>query len=95
MPPGQSVTTGKEEFNAVLNERMKPYLEEGHENQANAYFFGTFSGGGFLGVDVKDPDDVDAFIDLLNGEILVGFPDTMASGMTMEVVSVEKRLKTG
>jgi len=37
--------------------------------------FGTF---GFLGAFLEDRDDVAPFIQKLNGEILAGFPDTMA-----------------
>ena len=78
MPPGQSVTSAKEDFQVVLNDRLSPYLEEGAENQVDAYFFGTFGSFGFLGVSMTDPNDADRFIDLLNDNLLAGFPDTMA-----------------
>jgi len=78
MPPGQSVTSAKEDFQVVLNDRLSPYLEEGAENQVDAYFFGTFGSFGFLGVSMTDPNDADRFIDLLNDKLLAGFPDTMA-----------------
>jgi multidrug efflux pump subunit AcrB len=78
MPPGQSVSSAKEDFQEVVSARLHPYLEEGVENQVDAYFFGTFGSYGFLGTMVTDPDDADSFIDLLNGELLAGFPDTMA-----------------
>lgn len=78
MPPGQSVTTANEEFNEVLLGRMEPYLVEGVENQIDGFFFGTFGAVGFLGVNVTHDDDGDKFVELLNGEILADFPDTMA-----------------
>jgi len=78
MPPGQSVTSAKEDFQVVLNDRLSPYLEEGAENQVDAYFFGTFGSFGFLGVSMTNPNDADRFIDLLNDNLLAGFPDTMA-----------------
>ena len=78
MPPGQSVSSAKEDFQQVLSDRLKPYLEEDAENQLDAYFFGTFGSYGFLGVMVTDSSDADNFIDLLNGKLLAGFPDTMA-----------------
>lgn len=78
MPPGQSVISAKEDFQDVLKVRLDPYLEDGAENQIDAYFFGTFGATGFLGVMVTDPDEADSFIDLLNDKLLAGFPDTMA-----------------
>lgn len=78
MPPGQSVSSAKEDFQTVLRKRLDPYLEEGVENQVDAYFFGTFGTTGFLGIMVTDTADADTVIDLLNGKILAGFPDTMA-----------------
>jgi len=78
LPPGQSVAAADEDFNQVLRDRMTPYLEEGVENQIGAYFFGTFGAYGFLGVNMEHAGDVDNFIDLLNSNILSGFPDTMA-----------------
>jgi len=78
MPPGQSVTTANDEFKTVLDTRMSGYLEDDSPYPVESYFFGTFGGGGFLGVFVSDADQVDSFIDLLNSEILAGFPDTMA-----------------
>lgn len=78
MPPGQSVTAGKEEFADVVIERMKPYLEEDAKPRLEAYFMGMFGSSAFAGGRTTNPADSDAFIEKLNSEILVGFPDTMA-----------------
>lgn len=78
LPPGQSVTAGKEEFADVVAERMAPYLEEGAELQLKNYFMGMFGTNAFVGAMTSDPNDSDAFVDKLNSEILAGFPDTMA-----------------
>jgi multidrug efflux pump subunit AcrB len=78
MPPGQSVTAGYDEFANVVIERTKPYLQEGADPQLEAYFMGMFGARAFVGGRTVDPNDSDAFIDLLNEEILAGFPDTMA-----------------
>ena len=77
-PPGQSVTAAREEFSEVVAERMAPYLEEGAEYKVRAYFNGMFGNFGFLGAFLEDRHDVAPFIQILNGEILAGFPDTMA-----------------
>jgi len=77
-PPGQSVTTAREEFVEVIADRLAPYLEEGSEYKINAYFTGMFGSFGFFGSAMEDRDDVAPFIQKLNFEILAGFPDTMA-----------------
>ena len=77
-PPGQSVTAARKELSNVITERMAPYLEEGAELKVTSYFGGLFGAFGFFGFDVQDPDDVDNFLEVLDGEVFVGFPDTMA-----------------
>ncbi|MCH9003947.1 MAG: efflux RND transporter permease subunit, partial [Proteobacteria bacterium] len=78
LPPGQSVTAGKEEFADVVIQRLEPYLEEGADLQMRNYFMGMFGSFAFAGAMTVDPNDSDAFVDKLNNEILFGFPDTMA-----------------
>ncbi|MCH8248967.1 MAG: efflux RND transporter permease subunit [Proteobacteria bacterium] len=78
LPPGQSVTAGKEEFADVVIRRLEPYLEEGADLQLRNYFMGMFGSFAFAGAMTVDPNDSDAFVDKLNNEILFGFPDTMA-----------------
>jgi len=77
-PPGQSVPAAREEFVDVVIDRFDPYLEEGADLQINNYFLGIFGTFGFTGMRMIDTDDSDAFVDKLNGELLSGFPDTMA-----------------
>ncbi|MGB5245024.1 MAG: efflux RND transporter permease subunit [Woeseia sp.] len=77
-PPGQSVSSARDEFNAVVAERMTPYFADDSELQVRNYFLGMFGSFGFMGVDVVDAGDVGPLVQELNGEILAGFPDTMA-----------------
>ncbi|MBT8084862.1 MAG: efflux RND transporter permease subunit [Woeseia sp.] len=77
-PPGQSVASARDEFNAVVAERMQPYFADDAELQIGNYFLGMFGSFGFMGVIVKDPDDVGPLVQELNGKVLAGFPDTMA-----------------
>ena len=78
MPPGQSVTAGREEFAAVVVDRVEPYLNGGAEFEVESFFLGMFGSSAFAGAMTVDSDDSEAFVDLLNNEILAGFPDTMA-----------------
>ncbi len=77
MPPGQSVTSSKEEFVDVAAKRMEPYLRGEAEPKLGNYFMGMFGAGAFVGGKTEDMGDADAFIDVMNNEILSGFPDTM------------------
>ena len=78
MPPGQSVTAGKEEFADVVAARLKPLLADGADLQIDNFFLGMFGSFAFAGVLPKQSSDSDALVDLLNNDILSGFPDTMA-----------------
>ncbi len=78
MPPGQSVTAGKEEFADVVAARLNPLLEDGAYPQIDNYFLGMFGSFAFAGALPKESSDSDALVDLLNNDILSGFPDTMA-----------------
>jgi len=78
MPPGQSISAGREEFADVVVERVNPYLQDGAELQVDDFFFGIVGSFAFAGTMTKDPDDSEAFVDLLNNEIFSGFPGTMA-----------------
>ncbi|MEJ2172772.1 MAG: efflux RND transporter permease subunit [Woeseiaceae bacterium] len=77
-PPGQSVTTAREEFAIPVVERLEPYLAKDAELPIRNYFMGMFGSFAFAGAGMVDADDTDAFIDKMNSDILAGFPDTMA-----------------
>jgi len=84
-PPGQSVTSAREEFIDVVYDRMKPYLAEDADLKVDSYFNGMFGGFGFLGVMMEDDNDAGRMVGSLNSEILTGFPDTMAFADTWGV----------
>lgn len=77
-PPGQSISAAREEFIDVVADRLDPHLQDDAEFQIKNYFLGIFGSFGFVGADMHDTGDAPAFVDKLNSEILVGFPDTMA-----------------
>ena len=77
LPPGQSATANKEEFADVVTGRLQAHLTGGKEPALNNYFMGMFGSSAFTGGKLADPADADEFIDLMNSEILAGFPDTM------------------
>jgi multidrug efflux pump subunit AcrB len=77
-PPGQGPTTAREEFANPVIERMRPYLEDDAEIKIDNYFMGSFGAFAFAGARMADANEADAFVNILNSEILSGFPDTMA-----------------
>jgi multidrug efflux pump subunit AcrB len=77
-PPGISVESSKTEIAAVINERLMPYLQGEKEPKIANYFLGLFGRFGFMGARAADRGEVDELIQIFNGEILRGFPDTLA-----------------
>ncbi|NND65355.1 MAG: efflux RND transporter permease subunit, partial [Gammaproteobacteria bacterium] len=77
-PPGQSVTSAKTEFVDVVNARLKPYVDGDKEPHLKMYFMGVFGQFGFIGGRAENPSELDQLIDIMNREVLSGFPDTIA-----------------
>ncbi|KPK61200.1 MAG: acriflavine resistance protein B [Gammaproteobacteria bacterium SG8_31] len=77
-PPGISVESAKEEIAAVINERLMPFLDGERQPAIQNYFLGLFGRFGFMGARAEDRADVDELVQIFNGEILRGLPDTMA-----------------
>ena len=77
-PPGQSISVGRTEFVDVVNERLEPYLAANSELPVQNYFLGLFGSFGFAGGQTVNRADTGRLIDLLNSDVLAGFPDTMA-----------------
>lgn len=78
-PPGMNVDTVSDELIAVVNDRLRPYLEGEKEPALQGYWFGVFGSGGFMGVRAEDRKRVPEIIQLLNDEIFAGLPDTRAT----------------
>jgi multidrug efflux pump subunit AcrB len=85
MPPGQSITAGREEFANVVVERVDPYLADDAELKVDNFFMGMFGSFAFAGARTEDPNESEEFVDLLNDEILAGFPDTRAFANQMGI----------
>jgi len=75
-PPGMGPETARVELIDVINERLKPYLSGQKQPKIANNFLGLFGSGAFLGIRAEDPERADELIDVVNNEILVGFPDT-------------------
>lgn len=76
-PPGASAQLLEREFADVINDRLRPHLQ-GEDHLVGQYFFGMFGRNGFLGAQAADPSRVVELQNLLNTQILAGFPDTIA-----------------
>jgi len=75
-PPGMGPDTVQEELVDVINARLKPYLDGDKEPKLKNTFLGAFGSGAFIGVRTEDEDRSGEMIQILNREILAGFPDT-------------------
>jgi len=76
LPPGTNIDTMEREFVQPVVRRLAPYMAGEKEPALKNYylFAGTF--GTNFGVRPLDPDDIGRLGDLINNEIMVGFPDT-------------------
>lgn len=84
-PPGQSMTAAETEIVDIVRERLAPYKAGEKEPFLEYYFVGVWLGFGVAAVVVEDPSDVDRALEMLNDEILAGFPDTMAFAQRVSV----------
>ncbi|MFT4924714.1 MAG: multidrug efflux pump subunit AcrB [Phenylobacterium sp.] len=77
-PPGISYPAARQEMSDVINKRLMPYLsgeKQPHIRHTWMGFFGTF---GFMGGQGENVDDIKQIVNVINGELLAGFPDTLA-----------------
>jgi len=80
LPAGANTQTVDREIAQVIVERLKPYMEGIKEPALKNYYFISFPGGGGanLGVRAKDQGKVEELLQIIQSEILVGFPDVRA-----------------
>ncbi|MBY6204419.1 efflux RND transporter permease subunit [Halomonas denitrificans] len=75
-PPGMGPETVQSEIIDPINDRVRPYLTGEKEPAISDIFVGQFGSGVFMGLSAADPDDIDEVLEVVNREILAGFPDT-------------------
>ena len=75
-PPGMGPETVQAEIIDVINERVRPYLSGAKEPAISDIFVGQFGSGVFMGLSAADPDEIDEVLEVINSEVLSGFPDT-------------------
>ena len=75
-PSGMGPETAERELVDVINERLMPFLEGEREPKIANSFLGFFGSGAFFGIRAERDEDVDRLVEVVNNEILVGFPDT-------------------
>ncbi len=76
-PPGIGIETAGRELLDTIDERLVPYRSGEKPQQISTYFMGASPAFGmFLGGEAADPDDMDELLEILNSDIMSGFPDT-------------------
>ena len=75
-PSGMGPDTAERELVNVINERLMPFLEGEREPKIRNSFLGFFGSGAFFGIRAENDQDVDRLVEVVNNEILTGFPDT-------------------
>ena len=78
-PSGIGPDTAETELINVINERLIPHIEGEKQPQIRNTFLGFFGSGAFLGMRAENDDEVDALLEVVNNDILAGFPDTFGA----------------
>lgn len=77
-PPGASQKMVAEEYIAVLDERMAPFMDGTREPALKNYYILTWGGGGTLGARAQDQSRVGELQAIINDEIFADLPDMQA-----------------
>jgi len=75
-PSGASADMIREEFAEVVVERLQPYMDGEKEPALKNYYMFSGGFGGNAGIRILDQSRIDEMVDIVNNEILAGFPDT-------------------
>lgn len=76
-PPGMGIANAKAELVDVIDGRLAPHLAGERTPALENYFLGVAGGRGtFLGGRAQNEDELDALLDVLNREVITGFPDS-------------------
>ncbi len=75
-PSGMGPDTAERELIDRINEKLQPYVDGEKEPKIANSFVGFFGSGAFMGMRAENDRDVDRMLELVNNEVLTGFPDT-------------------
>ncbi len=78
VPPGLSAAAGREELVNVINARIKPHLDGEQQPKLDHTWMGIFGSFGFMGGRAQDAKNIKQIVNILNQQVLSGFPDTIA-----------------
>ncbi len=74
-PSGASENVVRDEVAEVIVQRLDPYMRGEKQPALKNYYLFTGPWGGQIGVRILDQSRIDEMVDIVNSEILSGFPD--------------------
>ncbi|MEW6989863.1 efflux RND transporter permease subunit [Colwelliaceae bacterium 6441] len=77
-PPGQSYPAARFEMSDEINRRLMPYLSGEKHPKIEHSWLGFFGNFGFMGGRAENSDHIKDIVNVINREVLSGFPDTLA-----------------
>ncbi len=84
-PPGLSYSSARYEMSDEINRRLMPYLSGEKQPKIDHTWMGFFGSFGFMGGRAEDADEIKKIVQVVNQELLAGFPDTMAFASQAEL----------
>ncbi|MEL6372226.1 MAG: efflux RND transporter permease subunit [Pseudomonadota bacterium] len=77
-PSGANANLVRDEFAEIVVDRLQPFMDGDREPALRNYYLFSGPWGANIGVRAKDQSKVDELADIINEEIISGFPDTRA-----------------
>ncbi|GJL92507.1 efflux RND transporter permease subunit [Hyphococcus sp.] len=77
-PSGASADMIRKEWAEVVVERLQPYMDGEKQPALRNYYLYSGNWGGNIGVRILDQSRIEEMVQIVNDEILAGFPDTRA-----------------
>lgn len=77
-PPGVTTDVYENEIGKVIVDRLRPYMDHEQAPYIKGYNLSMFGTNSILYLYPLDPEDTELFVEMLNGDLLKGIPDTTA-----------------
>ena len=77
-PPGVTTEVYEQEIGQVIVERLRPHMDHQKEPYIKGYNLSMFGNNSILYLYPLKPEETEQFVEMLNGDMLKGIPDTQA-----------------
>ncbi|WP_154223309.1 efflux RND transporter permease subunit [Marinicella rhabdoformis] len=87
-PPGVTTEVYEKEIGKTIVDRLRPYMDHEKEPYIKGYNMSLFGTNSLVYLYPLNPEDTEPFVELLNGELLKGIPDTQVFPIRASLLGV-------